>query len=252
MKKRQRMAFGVEPADYAYRLRLARYVGLAESVHRYAAERGAAGPLRLVEIGSGKGRTLRYLEAQGDLSRLRFHGLDISAGRLGNIYRKDLWNLVEGDADRPLPFRSGRFDIVVCEQVLEHLENPWGAFAELVRILRPGGLLIVGVPVFPPPFPGLRQRVALPVLTRWRRRVAHIQSFSCAGFVRRIRARRDLEVRDVRGFRVVSGGFLRFLENHRWWWEFNRTLGRTVPPLCQEVQVVAVKREAPCPAAPCE
>ncbi len=241
----RKLAFGVEPADYAYRLRLARYVGLAESIHRHLASRPGGGTLRLVEIGSGKGRTLRYVESLGDVARLRFFGLDVSASRLENIYRQDLWSLVEGDAHVSLPFRSASFDIVVCEQVLEHLRDPWRVFSELDRILAPGGVMVVGVPVFLPLVPWIRQNLVLPVYRAFKWPVAHIQSFSCRSFLAGMRGSPDLEILDVRGFRLLSGGALRFLEDCRWWYDLNRFLGRTFPALCQEIQVVARKRPGP-------
>ena len=40
-----------------------------------------------------------------------------------------------------IPVESGRFDVVVCTQVLEHLTNPFIVFMELSRILKPGGHL---------------------------------------------------------------------------------------------------------------
>lgn len=38
------------------------------------------------------------------------------------------------------------FDTVLCTQVLEHVPRPWQAMAELGRVLRPGGHLILSVP----------------------------------------------------------------------------------------------------------
>jgi SAM-dependent methyltransferase len=45
-----------------------------------------------------------------------------------------------------LPFRSGRFDILLCTHVLEHVPDLATALGELRRVLAPGGLLIAGVP----------------------------------------------------------------------------------------------------------
>ena len=45
---------------------------------------------------------------------------------------------------------SGHYDVVVCEQVLEHLAALDIALATLVRVLRSGGRLVIGVPIFPP------------------------------------------------------------------------------------------------------
>lgn len=41
---------------------------------------------------------------------------------------------------------SGRFDYVVCTEVLEHTRRPFDAAKELYRLLRPGGLLFVSTP----------------------------------------------------------------------------------------------------------
>lgn len=45
-----------------------------------------------------------------------------------------------------LPFADGSQDAIVCVSVLEHVENPIKACAELHRVLRPGGYLLVYVP----------------------------------------------------------------------------------------------------------
>jgi SAM-dependent methyltransferase len=41
---------------------------------------------------------------------------------------------------------DGSFDTILCTQVLEHVPRPWRAMAELSRVLRPGGQLILSVP----------------------------------------------------------------------------------------------------------
>lgn len=45
-----------------------------------------------------------------------------------------------------LPFRDGAFDNVVCIEVFEHLERPWIAAQELLRVLKPGGTGVVSIP----------------------------------------------------------------------------------------------------------
>jgi len=53
--------------------------------------------------------------------------------------------------DVPLPDSCA--DIVLCTQVLEHLEEHEKAASELVRVLKPGGHAIITVPHPPEPFP---------------------------------------------------------------------------------------------------
>jgi SAM-dependent methyltransferase len=44
----------------------------------------------------------------------------------------------------PLPRES--FDVVVCQDVLEHVERPTAALRNMMRAVKPGGLLILGLP----------------------------------------------------------------------------------------------------------
>jgi len=50
--------------------------------------------------------------------------------------------LVEGDATR-LAFPSGSFDVAACLRTLHHVARPELVVAELVRVTRPGGLVLV-------------------------------------------------------------------------------------------------------------
>jgi SAM-dependent methyltransferase len=44
---------------------------------------------------------------------------------------------------------AGQYDVACAFQVLEHLKQPAATFADLVRAVRPGGLVIIGVPHVP-------------------------------------------------------------------------------------------------------
>jgi len=46
-----------------------------------------------------------------------------------------------------LPFEDACFDAVLCSHVLEHVDDDRAAMAELARVLRPGGWLVVLVPI---------------------------------------------------------------------------------------------------------
>ena len=52
-----------------------------------------------------------------------------------------------------LPYADGEFDVVLCTQVLEHVVEPASVFAEIRRVLVPGGVALVsthGVYVYHP------------------------------------------------------------------------------------------------------
>jgi SAM-dependent methyltransferase len=56
-------------------------------------------------------------------------------------------NATNGDGTK-LPFRDGAFDRIIASEVLEHIPDDDAAFAELARVLRPGGTIAVTVPAW--------------------------------------------------------------------------------------------------------
>lgn len=46
-----------------------------------------------------------------------------------------------------LTFDSNTFDIVISLDVFEHIPDPWKAFSEVNRVLKPGGIGIITVPI---------------------------------------------------------------------------------------------------------
>jgi SAM-dependent methyltransferase len=196
----------------------------------------------LLIVGCGAGIELRHLEIKPHFDRLIVSGTNID-DRF--IYKRESYDeLYVGDfVHCPPKIPSNLFDIIVCEQVLEHLTTIDATIAILDRALKPGGRLIIGVPIFPPPLHLLRKHM-IPKLDRLfapRKSRGHLQAFSLSSFLREMRAHTSLKLLRMRGFRVVSGGLLRGLENYRWWWKFNRRIGELMPGLCIEVQVILEK-----------
>lgn len=56
--------------------------------------------------------------------------------------------ILRGSANRMDVFHDGVFDTVLANSVLEHDRFFWLSLAEMKRVLRPGGLLVIGVPGF--------------------------------------------------------------------------------------------------------
>lgn len=75
-------------------------------------------------------------------------GVDISAEAIGEAksrFGKFAAELVEADL-RKLPFEDDSFDAVVSFETIEHMEEPQKALAELDRVLRPDGILVISSP----------------------------------------------------------------------------------------------------------
>lgn len=95
----------------------------------------------VLDIGSGTGRLLPLLNYFAPQARLV--GLDLAAAMLHRArLRPVLAQLAQADAQR-LPLVSGRFDVVVCHGVFPHFSDAAAALAEIGRVVRPGGMLII-------------------------------------------------------------------------------------------------------------
>lgn len=119
---------------------------------------GARAGDRLLDLGCGAGRHAFEAIRRG----LHVTALDYSIDELrdvraifgamqdaGEIPSGTAGAAVNGDACR-LPFPDGAFDRIVASEVFEHVPDDVAAFAELARILRPGGTMGITVPAFLP------------------------------------------------------------------------------------------------------
>jgi ubiquinone/menaquinone biosynthesis C-methylase UbiE len=93
-----------------------------------------------LDVACGRGELLSGLPA--GIVKI---GLDISAGALGHARGQpdaDSFVLLRADAGR-LPLASMRIDAAACLSALWALPDRVGAIAELSRVLRPGGVLVL-------------------------------------------------------------------------------------------------------------
>jgi SAM-dependent methyltransferase len=100
---------------------------------------------RVVDIGCGRGDLLSEIRSRQP--NVQVFGLDFSSKAIEGATR----SLPDGEfrqfvIDRTLPYDDRSFDLVLCTDVIEHLDYPKAIVAELVRICRPGGTVAVVVP----------------------------------------------------------------------------------------------------------
>ena len=98
---------------------------------------------KVLDIGCGRGLLLRAFQRNGcDVT-----GTEFSDGAC-RFAREVLKLPVRVGELRELNFPENSFDVVVMWHVLEHVSDPRPTLAEVARILRPGGIFLVGVPNF--------------------------------------------------------------------------------------------------------
>ncbi len=95
--------------------------------------------MRILDLAAGTGTSAAALAARG----AQVVACDLSEGMIevGRQRHPDL-EFVQGDATN-LPFRDGEFDAVTISFGLRNVENLGGALAEMRRVTRPGGQLLV-------------------------------------------------------------------------------------------------------------
>ena len=113
-------------------MHLSSYEHMRDLVARYL---DAEKPLRVVDIGSydvnGSYRTLFGNPAW------RYEGVDLEAGPGVDVVLKSPYRL---------PFASRSVDLVVSGQAFEHVEYFWMSWMEMLRILKPGGMIFLIAP----------------------------------------------------------------------------------------------------------
>ena len=103
---------------------------------------------RVLDVGGGPGyfaeafaqRGASYVGLEPDVGEMAAAGIEVAQA-------------VRGDGTC-MPFADGTFDITYSSNVAEHIPNPWVMGEEMLRVTRPGGLVILSYTVWLGPFGG--------------------------------------------------------------------------------------------------
>ncbi|WP_406827880.1 class I SAM-dependent methyltransferase [Microbulbifer sp. ARAS458-1] len=112
---------------------------------------------RVLDLGCGEGRHAIHFSITDQVD---IFGLDLSANDLATAaeraqpfaecdQQRGRLQLCVGNALQ-LPFPSNFFDVVICSEVLEHIEDYQGVLQEIYRVLKPCGIFAATVPAFFP------------------------------------------------------------------------------------------------------
>ena len=145
---------------------------------------------RILDVGCGLGMYVRAFRRFSD----QVYGVDIDPEKVAQAGR-ELPYLQVATAEA-LPFPADFFDVVLSHEVLEHVDDDRAAVQEAVRVLRPGGRLVVFVPnrLYPFETHGVFWRGEyhfgnIPLVNwlpdRWRNRLApHVRAYTRRGLRR--------------------------------------------------------------------
>jgi SAM-dependent methyltransferase len=90
----------------------------------------------VIDAGAGEGRF------KPEFAHTHYFGVDLAIG-------DETWNYSDLDTLSTLtslPFAENTFDVALCNQVLEHVPEPFLVFREIQRVLKPGGKLYFSAP----------------------------------------------------------------------------------------------------------
>ncbi len=102
----------------------------------------AESSLEIADYGCGPGLLLKHLDASSPGSRC--HGFDFS--ETGLRLARNNFPAARFEVRDLYQTYPDRYDVILCTEVLEHLEHPRKALKNLVRQLAPGGCLLLTVP----------------------------------------------------------------------------------------------------------
>jgi ubiquinone/menaquinone biosynthesis C-methylase UbiE len=105
--------------------------------------RAMSPPAVILDVGCGDGFSTSVAATRN--RGHRFAGLDWSASSLAKAADRGMAVLMAG-IDASLPIKSGSVDVVVMSEVIEHLVDTDSAVEEALRVLRPGGTLLLSTP----------------------------------------------------------------------------------------------------------
>ena len=161
---------------------------------------GRAAPYgSLLDVGCGTASLVVHAAAQGAFAV----GMDYSAALIDHHRKSTTLPIVMADV-QCLPIQDASFDLVVCHGLIEHMPDPAACARELLRVVRPGGRLMISVParwgLFPLLVPawfftGGRWRHG------WRNMVG--RTYTGAGF-HRLLEKSGAEVQSLRKFKASS------------------------------------------------
>ena len=163
----------------------------------------------LLDMGCGEGRHSigALLETSANVIGLdlSIRDLEIAKSRLNDFNLSDISTFCTFGVGNinDIPLESDSLDAVMCSEVLEHVDSPEESIQELVRVLKPGGVMALSVPRY------------LPELICWK--LSKEYSETPGGHVRIFKHKQLKDLAVNRGLEYQSFHWAHGLHSPYWW-----------------------------------
>jgi len=102
-------------------------------------------PSSLLDVGCCDGKRTIRLAQYFNIGMDHVYGLD--AYDLFTGSNQNYFTVSQIDLEiNPLPYQDDMFDLVICNQVLEHLKNYDNVLYQMIRVTKAGGYILIGIP----------------------------------------------------------------------------------------------------------
>lgn len=91
---------------------------------------------RILDFGSGEGITADHFAANNEVI-----AIEPSEDMLANAWKDNKYEQIVGDVSSLSRFVDNSFDMIICHNVLEYIDNKKQVITELSRLLKTGGIL---------------------------------------------------------------------------------------------------------------
>lgn len=206
-----------------------RWIIFESSIREYLKERDTIGTkdiIRLLDAGCGDGINLLFLSKIMSKYYLNFElfGVDYNPLRLKRANSiSETEGLVQSSICA-LPFKNNTFDIIVCNQMLEHVGDDVKALLEMQRVLNSTGLLILDVPNEGCILAQLRNKIIEPIISKT---TDHVNFYTVKKLKNKIN-NTELSVKRIihEGFFMPHERIQIWLATHKWGFKLLDKMGK--------------------------